>query len=126
MINDSVDILDAKVVNLGITFGAIASSNENKTVVFDRIVATLSLLFEEKLDIGESFKITDLYTAINATPGVVDATFVKVHQKTGSGYSTTRLNVKNYTTPDGRLIAAPKNVIYEVRYPNVDIQGTVR
>ena len=126
MINDSVDILDAKVVNLGITFGAVASSNENKTVVFDRIVATLSSLFEEKLDIGESFRITELYTAINATPGVVDATFVKVHQKTGSGYSTTRLNVKNYTTPDGRLIAAPKNVIYEVRYPNVDIQGTVR
>jgi hypothetical protein len=126
MINDSIDILDAKVVNLGITFGAIANANENKTIVFDRIVATLSSLLREKLDIGESFSITDLYTAINATTGVVDATFVKVHQKTGAGYSTTKLNVKNYTTPDGRLLAAPKNVIYEVRYPNVDIQGTVR
>lgn len=126
MINDSVDILDAKVVNLGVRFSAIANNNENKTVVFDRIQRRMNEYFATKLDIGESFSITDLYSLINSTPGVVDATFVRVFQKTGAGYASTIFNVKNYMSPDGRLIAAPKNVVFEVRYPNADIEGTVR
>ena len=79
-----------------------------------------------KQDVGESFSITDLYTVINRTKGVVDATFVKVVQKRGVGYATTNFSVKNYTTPDGRSVRAPKNVIFEVKYPDVDIEGTVK
>jgi hypothetical protein len=126
MINDSVDILDAKVVNLGISFSAIANNNENKTIVFDRVQRRMNEFFATKLDIGESFSITDIYSLINSTPGIVDATFVRVFQKTGAGYATTNFNVKNYTTSDGRLIRAPKNVVFEVRYPNADIEGTIR
>lgn len=126
MINDSVDILDAKVVNLGVRFSAIASNNENKTVVFDRVQQRMNEYFATKLDIGESFGITDLYSLINSTPGIVDATFVRVFQKTGAGYATTNFNVKNFTTPDGRFITAPKNVIFEVKFPSADIEGTIR
>ena len=126
MINDSVDILDAKVVNLGVRFSAIASNNENKTVVFDRVQQRMNEYFATKLDIGESFSITDLYSLINSTPGIVDATFVRVFQKTGAGYATTNFNVKNFTTPDGRFITAPKNVIFEVKFPSADIEGTIR
>lgn len=126
MINDSVDILDAKIVNLGVKFSAIASNNENKTVVFDRVQNRMNQFFETKLDVGESFSITEIYSLINSTPGIVDATFVKVFQKTGAGYATTNFNVKAYTTSDGRLIRAPKNVIFELRYPSADIEGTIR
>ena len=126
MINDSVDILDAKVVNLGISFSAIANNNENKTAVYDRIQRRINDYFSTKLDIGESFSVTDLYSLINSVPGVVDTTFVRIFQKTGTGYSSTVFNVKNFTSPDGRFITAPKNVIFEVRYPNADIEGTVR
>ena len=125
MINDSVDILDAKVVNLGVTFSAIATNNENKTKVFSRIQARMSDYFSEKLDIGEAFSITELYSLINATPGVIDATYVTVFQKTGAGYSTTKFNVKNNMTPDGRLIIAPKNVVFEVKYSRADVKGTL-
>ena len=126
MINDSVDILDAKVVNLGIRFSAIGSNAENKTVIFDRVQQRMNDYFSEKLDIGESFSITDIYSLINNTPGIIDATFVRVFQKTGVGYASTIFNVKNNRSPDGRLIRAPKNVIFEVRYPQVDIEGTIR
>ena len=126
MINDSVDILDAKIINLGIQFSALAESDENKSVVLNRINRNLSLYVGTKQDVGESFSITDLYTVINRTKGVVDATFVKVVQKRGVGYATTNFSVKNYTTPDGRSVRAPKNVIFEVKYPDVDIEGTVK
>ena len=125
LINDSVDILDAKVVNLEIRFSAIGSNKESKTETFARIDERMRQYFAEKLDIGESFSITDLYSLINGTPGVIDATFVQVYQKTGAGYATTKFNVKNNTTPDGRMIIAPKNVIFEVKYPSKDIKGTL-
>jgi hypothetical protein len=86
----------------------------------------MNTYFSEKLDIGESFSITELYSLINATPGIIDATFVQVFQQTGPGYATTKFNVKNNTTPDGRMIIAPKNVVFEVRYPSRDIKGTIR
>ena len=125
LINDSVDILDAKVVNLEIRFSAIGSNKESKTEIFARIDERMRQYFAEKLDIGESFSITDLYSLINGTPGVIDATFVQVYQKTGAGYATTKFNVKNNTTPDGRMIVAPRNVIFEVKYPSKDIKGTL-
>ena len=81
--------------------------------------------FSEKLDIGEAFSITELYSLINATPGVVDATFVNVFQKTGAGYSTVKFSVKDNMTPDGRMIIAPKNVVFEVKYPQADVKGTL-
>ena len=86
MINDSVDILDAKVVNLGVRFSAITTNNENKTIVFDRIKTRMREYFATVMDVGEDFSITNIYSLINATEGVADATFVKVFQKTGSGY----------------------------------------
>ena len=125
LINDSVDILDAKVVNLEIRFSAIGSNRESKTEIFARIDERMRRYFAEKLDIGESFSITDLYSLINGTPGVIDATYVQVYQKTGAGYATTKFNVKNNTTPDGRMIVAPKNVIFEIKYPSRDIKGTL-
>ncbi len=126
MINDSVDILDAKVVNLGVKFSAITNNNENKTAVFERIQRRMNEYFSTKLDIGEAFSITDIYSLINSVPGVADATFVRIFQKTGVGYASTIFNVKNFTTSDGRFITAPKNVIFEVRYPSADIEGTIR
>jgi hypothetical protein len=126
MINDSVDILDAKVVNLGVKFSALASYGENKSVVFDSVMERMTDFFSTKLDIGEPFSITEIYSLINATPGIVDTISVKVFQKTGAGYSSVNFNVKNETTPDGRFIRAPKNVIFEVKFPSADIQGTIK
>ena len=81
---------------------------------------------ETKMDVGESFSITDVYSTLNAVPNLADTISVKVTLASGTGYSTTNLNIKSQTTPDGRYIRAPKNVIFEVKYPNVDIQGTMK
>ena len=73
-----------------------------------------------------SISSSPTFSRISSCTGVADATFVKVFQKTGSGYSTVNFNVDNYTTSDGRFIKAPKNVIFEVKFPNSDIEGTIR
>jgi hypothetical protein len=126
VINDSVDILDAKIVNLRVSFEVVSVSGVNTTQVLDACSQRLARLFSSKLDVGESFNITDIYSVLNSVPSVADATWVKINKASGTSYSSINFNVKNMTSPDGRFVRAPKNVIFEVKYPNTDITGTVK
>ncbi len=126
MVNDTVDILDAKVVNLGIDFVAIGRANQNKVALFNQILARLKNFLNLNPEIGEPFYITDVYKIINTTPGVIDTTDVTIVNKTGGAYSDIAYNIENNMSPDGRLLEAPENVIFEIKYPNLDIKGTIK
>jgi len=126
LINDAVDILDAKIVNLGIRFEILTSQNMNKTEIMNRALGRVRNYVNRTLDVGESFTITDIYSVLNSVAGVVDTSWVKIFHKSGTGYSNVSFNIKNHMSPDGRTLRAPRNVIFEVKYPNADIQGTVR
>jgi phage-related baseplate assembly protein len=126
MINDSVDILDAKIVNLGINFEIIARLDANKAVVLDRCVSALRAYFDRLYDVGEDLSTSDIYRLLNSITGVVDTMSVTAVQKTGVGYATTMFNVKAQTTSDGRFVKAPKNVIFEIKYPDSDLRGTAK
>ena len=126
MINDSVDILDARIVNLGIKFEVITTAGANKSAVLSRSINALKRYFNGVYDVGEDFSITNIYSILNSITGVADTMTVKVFQKTGVGYSTINFNVKNQTTTDGRFVSAPKNAIFEVKYPGSDIEGTAK
>jgi len=92
----------------------------------DECFAVLTKMFKTKPEIGEAFVVTDVFIALNNIPGVADTTDVNVFQKTGTNYSTSFLNVESSYSPDRRYIYVPKNFIYEVKYPNVDIEGVVK
>ena len=126
MINDTVDILDAKVVNLGIDFVVIANTNVNKIDVFNAILTRIKNLLNFSLEIGEPFPITDIYKIVNTTQGVIDTVDVTIVNKTGGVYSDTAFSVEYYMSHDGRLLNAPENVVFEIRYPDIDIRGTVK
>ena len=57
---------------------------------------------------------------------VVDTVSVKVRQKFGNVYSQTRFNLEKATSPDGRFISVPDNVIMEVKFPAQDIRGNIK
>jgi|TARA_R100000458_G_C8270681_1_gene245438 hypothetical protein len=126
MINDTIDILDAKIINFAIDFDVIAERGVNKHDLLDRCIRALREEFNILPDIGESFSITKLYKVLNLVPGVVDTKRVEVFQKNGGKYSDIRFNTKSNTSSDGRFISIPKNAIYEIKYPNQDIRGTIR
>lgn len=126
MVNDTLDIMDAKVVNLGFEFTAIANLNANKFDVLNDAVVALSSYYERKMEIGEPFYITDIYSTLNKLDGIIDVTRVKVVQKTGSNYSNEFFDVDFNYSDDGRYIKAPANVVFELKYPDVDIKGSIK
>lgn len=125
MMNDSVDILDARIVNIGINFVIVPEREKNK---FD-ILATASAVLRNKMatvgDIGSPFYITDIYKILNDVDGVVDVVDVRVERKVGSSYSTTFFNISDNTSLDRRYIMVPEDVILEVKFPSTDIQGAI-
>lgn len=126
MINDTIDIIDAKVINLGIDFAVVGDMERNKFDILSDAITALTTEFSRTRDIGEAFFITDVYTALKDVDGVVDVTKVKITQKAGGVYSDIKYNVIENTSPDGRYIHMPKNVIFEIKYPNNDIKGVVK
>lgn len=126
MINDTIDIIDARIVNLSIDFKIIADSDKNKFDVLNACIANLQERFSEPLLIGEPFYITDVYNVLNDTEGTVDAQDVVIGIKNGLNYSDTRFDINSQKSADGRYIKAPANVAFEIKFPNIDIKGTVR
>ena len=125
MINDTVDILDAYVVNLGIEFEIIHDLDYNKYDVLTECVKTLTSKFNDPLMIGEPFYITDVYNYLNDVIGVVDVTKVKVIAKNGGIYSDVFVDIDELMSADGRYVMSPDNVAFEIRYPSQDIAGAV-
>lgn len=126
MINDTIDILDAKIVNLGVNFAVVGDLERDKYDILADANLALTSLFSDVKDIGEAFFITDIYDALKRVPGVTDVTKVKVTQKVGGVYSDVRFNISEQMSSDGRFIEAPQNVIFEIKYPVDDIKGVVK
>ena len=94
MMNDSIDILDARIANIGINFVIVPEREKNK---FD-ILAAASAVLRNKMsisnDVGSPFYITDIYKILNDVSGVVDVVDVTIERKIGSNYSTTSFDIE--------------------------------
>ena len=123
MLNDTVDILDATIINVGINFQVITELTKDSNLVLNDCLNKLKTLFSEKLNIGEPLYITDIYKTLNAVVGVVDTKNVSIFQKTGEGYSSSQFNLYDYLSKDGRYLSVPENVILEIKDLNSDITG---
>ena len=126
MINDTIDILDAKVVNLGVNFSVVIDPEKDKHDVLSSATETLNSIYSDKMNISEPFYITEIWQRLGKVEGVVDVVEVEVVKKTGGLYSSTSLDVDQNMSADGRYIIAPENVIFEIRYPRGDIKGTIK
>lgn len=127
MINDTVDILDVYIVNIGVSFTAVAERGADRFDVQLAAANVLKRYFNSRqYDIGERFYISDIYSVLRRTTGLLDVVDVEVSTKHGSRYANAPINIEDRTDPDARYIDIPKNVIVEVKYPAADITGTIR
>ncbi len=127
MINDTIDILDANIINLRIDFSVIPFPDANKFKALERAKNDVALFFRQRkdFDIGESFLISDIFSVLKNSSPVLDVTTVTISTQTGALYADTNFNVESNTTSNGRLIMCPPDSIFEIKYPNSDIVGTL-
>lgn len=126
MINDTVDILDAHILNFGIDFVVTATKGVNKFDLLAACTAMLRAKFSVGYYIGEPIYISDIYAELKKVTGVLDVNSVKLTSKAGSRYSNVQININKNLSPDGSVLVIPNNVVVELKYPQADVRGKVK
>jgi len=126
MMSDTIDIVDAYIINFGIDFIVTPAVGSDKFKVLDACVEQLKSKYDNPYYIGEKLSITDIYSELNKVKGVLDVVKVKIVNKTGGNYSAVEFNINQNISPDGTYVVVPKNALVELKYPSVDIKGKIR
>ena len=126
MVNDTIDILDPFIINLGIEYSITTMPSANADDVLELADASLQTAFLDSFYIGEHLQISDIYTELKKITNVLDVTNVKIINKSGGQYSNVSFSVNKNFSPDGAMLICPKNAIFEIKFPQVDIKGKIR
>lgn len=126
MVSNAIDILDAPVVNIGVDFEVVIDPQANKNVVIQGIVARLQQFFQiNNFQIDQPIRISDVQNIIFNNNGVVSVTNLKFKNFAGTvdgrTYGDNTINIATNTIRG--LLFPPPGGIFEVKYPNFDIQG---
>ncbi len=126
MINDTIDVLSGKVINIGINFKVLPELDVNRYELLDACVQKLKDEYINiKFNVGEAIYISEIYKLLNEVPGVVDTTEVELVNKFGGLYSNYVLNIDSNLSDDGRFLIVPEDAAVEVLLPDTDILGAV-
>jgi hypothetical protein len=128
MISDSIDILDAKVVNLQLKFAVVIDPSLNRTTVLSSILSALQRQFEiKKMYIDQPVILSDVVNTIFTIDGVIAVDNVQFSNVSGvlngREYSSITHDIKSYTKR--QIVFPPTGGIFEIRYPEVDIIARV-
>jgi hypothetical protein len=127
MVNDSINIKDAFIINIGINFDIIVLPNFNSNEVLTRCILAMQNFFTiDKWQINEPIILRDLYVILDEVEGVQTVKNITISNKVGTnlGYSQYAYDVTGATI-NNVVYPSIDPMIFEVKYPNQDIQGRV-
>lgn len=127
MITDAINIKDAFIINIGINFDIIIRPNyNNKSVINSCILALQNYFNIDKWKINQPIIISDLYTLLDKVEGVQTVEDVIIVNKSGisNGYSQYSYDIKGATI-NNILYPSLDPSIFEVKFPETDIQGRI-
>jgi len=125
--NDSLNIKNAFVINVGINFSISVLSSFNAQQVLAQCLANVSDLFNtSKWQIGQPIVIADIITAILQVRGVQNVQGVEVVNKSGEsdGYSKYGYDILG-ATKNNIIYTSRDPSIFEIKYKTQDISGRV-
>ena len=125
MMTDQVDVFDAAIINIGFNYKYTTESGFSKTSVQADVNAAVRKLFAEKQYLGEPVYITTIYQTVNRVQGVVDTLKVTPLIKQSANYSNLGLEIDDVLSKDGTFLKCPKNCVFEIKYPDQDLKGTI-
>ena len=127
VIGDSVRIKDAFVINIGVNFDITVAANYNSNeVIFNAIAAVREYFNINNWQINQPILLKNLSLLIDNIDGVQTVKNVEIVNLSGQalGYSNYSYDTKGATI-DNVVYPSIDPMIFEVKYPNVDIKGRV-
>jgi len=127
VINDSIKIKDAFIINIGVDFEIITLPQYNNNLVLTNCITSLQNYFNiDNWQINEPIILRDLYILLDKIDGVQTVKSVSIVNKTGLslGYSPYSYDIPG-ATQSNTIYPSLDPMIFEVKYPSTDIKGKV-
>ena len=127
MINDSIKIKDAYIINIGVNFEIIVRPNFNNAETITKCIESLTSFFEiDKWQINEPIMMKDISILLDKVEGVQTVNNIEIVNLAGEslGYSKFSYDV-NGSTIDSVLYPSIDPMVFEVKNPTEDIRGRV-
>ena len=129
MVTDAINIRDAYYINIGINFDiTILNGYSNKEVLTNCVTVLQNYFNIDKWQINQPISLSnimgDLLCDIKGLQSVVKLEVVNKQDPSGIIYSQYGYDIAG-ATRNGYIYPSMDPAIFEVRYPNTDIQGRV-
>jgi hypothetical protein len=127
MINDAINIKDGFIINIGVDFDIIVLPNYNSNEILTACISALQSYFDtSKWQINQPIILREIYILLDKIEGVQTVKTVNILNKVGTndGYSEYSYDISG-ATRNNVVYPSLDPMIFEVRYPQTDIQGRV-
>ena len=127
MINDAINIKDAFIINIGITFDIVVRPNYNNNEILTKCITALTNYFNiDKWQINQPIILGDIYILLDKVEGVQTVKNISIENLAGTalGYSEYAYDVTTATI-DSIVYPSIDPMVFEIKYPNTDIKGRV-
>lgn len=127
IINDSINIKDAFIINIGVNFDIITLPNYNNNEVIVKCINALKDFFNiNNWQINQPIILRDLYILLDKIEGVQTVKNIEIINKVGDGegYSNNSYDIPGATI-NGVIYPSIDPMIFEVKNMNSDIYGRI-
>jgi hypothetical protein len=133
MINDYIDIVSGEVIDMGLQIDLNIDKNANQTDIIQTVIEDVINYFDyTKRKMGDPLFVGALNKIIGGVSGVVNIIDIRVYNKIGGEYSSAEVsqsykdNVTKEIAQSDNIIFMKSNQIFQIRFPNKDIQVRVK
>jgi hypothetical protein len=127
MINDSIKIKDAFIINIEVVFDIIVLPNFNNSETITKCIDSLTDFFNvDNWQLNQPIIMSNLFVLLDKVEGVQTVKNVQVNNLVGEGlgYSDFAYDIAGATI-DGVIYPSIDPMIFEVKFENTDIKGRV-
>ena len=125
VINDSIKIKDAFIINIKVDFDIIVLPNYNNNEVIAKCITSLQDYFNiDNWQINEPILLKDLYILLDKIEGVQTVKNINISNVSNGLYSSYSYDMVG-ANKNGVIYPSLDPMIFEVKYPDVDIRGRV-
>ena len=133
MLNDYVEVTNARIVNLGFQIDLFIDKKYSQSQIIAQVISNVSSYMDiNNFDMGENIYLSNLIETINSVAGVLNVIDLRVYGLVGGNYSINEISqpyidsvTKQIDITDNYTLFGDPTTMFEIKYPNTDIYGRV-
>ena len=127
MLTDGVNIIDGYIINVGVNFTITVYKGYNKKDVLSNCITAVQNFFDiDRWNFSQPINLSQLQLEIAKVDGVQSVVSLEIYNKTAldGNYSQVEYDIAA-ATKNGVIYPSVDPSIFEVKYPDSDIKGSV-